>query len=482
MMPSMVMATGREIRPAERLSLAALIVLLLFGFFWVESTDLFIAYMIVTITAITPLVLWLRIGAPGIPVFPVVSAIHYIYFAVPILRQNTIGYEPWDVMRASFTVVLFLASATLGWWLILGSSVRHSRERMAHYAATPRFDLVIFGGLGIGLVFELLIKLGFFGEIGSYFGIVRSVAITATSISCYLLGHCRGRRLLRGIKWHIALAAVGLLIVLSWSSLYLVAGLIYVMAAVLGYVITTKRVPWKSLVPVFAIIFVLHAGKGEMRGKYWNVKDGSEVSTTDVPGLLIEWFSAGIDAIRTGRTEQNFIDRASLMYILLRVQHFTPDQIPFFDGKTYMLLPQFLVPRFLNPDKPTSQTALAMLNIRYGLQTRVTSRSTTIGWGVISEAFANFGYNGVVGVALIYGALAGLFTRISVRASPLGLATLLSVAALITMINLEADLAYLLTNLFQALISGTAFFLLLKFLKNVNKGSAGNRVRHVAQS
>jgi hypothetical protein len=122
-----------------------------------------------------------------------------------------------------------------------------------------------------------------------------------------------------------------------------------------------------------------------------------------------------------------------------------------------------------------------MLNVRYGLQTSLTNQSTTIGWGVISEAFANFGYNGVVGIALIYGALAGLFTRISAGASPLGPATLLSVAALITLINLEADLAYLLTNLFQSLISATAFFLLLKLLSNVDKGSAGNQVRHVGQ-
>jgi hypothetical protein len=326
-----------------------------------------------------------------------------------------------------------------------------------------------------------LLEFGLLGEFGSYFGIMRSVAITATSISCYLLGHYRGRRLLRGTTWHIALAIVGLIIVLSWSSLFLVAGITYAMAAVLGHVITTKRVPWKSLVPACAIIFVLHAGKAEMRDQYWNVNDESRITTTDVPGLLIEWFSGGIDAIRTGQYRQNVLDRASLMYILLRVRHFTPGQIPFFDGETYTLLPQFLVPRFLNPDKPTSQTALAMLNVRYGLQTSLTNQSTTIGWGVISEAFANFGYNGVVGIALIYGALAGLFTRISAGASPLGPATLLSVAALITLINLEADLAYLLTNLFQSLISATAFFLLLKLLSNVDKGSAGNQVRHVGQ-
>lgn len=482
MVTSIAMAPGREIRQAKRLLVAALIVLPLFGLIWTDSTDSFMAYMIITVIAIVPSILWVRMGAPGIPVFPVVSAVHYIYFAVPVLRQNFGGYlSTGEIMRAALTVGLFLASATLAWWLILGSRVRYSGEKLAHDTATPRFVLVIFGGLGIGLVFEFLNKLGLLGDFGSYFGFVRSVALTATSISCYLLGHYRGRRLLRGISWYIALAIVGLIIVLTLSSLYLVEGITYAMAAVLGYAITTKHVPWKSLVPACAIIFVLHAGKAEMRDRYWNANAESGITITDLPGLVIEWFSNGIDVIRNGQFTKNALDRASLMYILVKVQRITPDKIPFFNGETYALLPQLLVPRFLNPDKPTSQTGLTMLNVRYGFQTSVTSRSTTIGWGVISEAFANFGYNGVVGVALIYGALAGLFTRISARASPLELATLLSIAALIDLINLEADLAFLLTNLYQSLIAGTAFFLLLKLLLNADKGSAGNRAQYDAQ-
>jgi hypothetical protein len=319
MVTSIAIATGRETRQAKRLLLAALIVLPLFGLIWADSTDSFMAYMIVTVIAIVPSILWVRMGAPGIPVFPVVSAAYYIYFAVPVLRQNFgsyLSYDPWGIMRAAFTVGLFLASATLGWWLILGSRVRYSGEKLAHDAAMPRFDLVIFGGLGIGLLFEFLNKLGLLSEFGSYFGFVRSVALTATSISCYLLGHYRGRRLLCGTGWYIALAIVGLIIVLTWSSLYLVVGITYAMAAVLGYVITTKRVPWKSLVPACVVIFVLHAGKAEMRDRYWNVNAEGEIAITDVPGLLIEWFSDGIDAIRNGQFKENALDRGMLSIAL----------------------------------------------------------------------------------------------------------------------------------------------------------------------
>jgi hypothetical protein len=122
------------------------------------------------------------------------------------------------------------------------------------------------------------------------------------------------------------------------------------------------------------------------------------------------------------------------------------------------------VPRFLDPDKTFSQAGLALLNIRYGIQTAESNRTTTIGWGIIAEAFANFGYSGVLGAGFLFGALATVFTRWSAGASPLALPTLLSVAALMSMINLEADFAYLVVNLWQALIATLLFFLPLKFL------------------
>jgi hypothetical protein len=150
--------------------------------------------------------------------------------------------------------------------------------------------------------------------------------------------------------------------------------------------------------------------------------------------------------------------------MLLRVQQLTPEYIPYLGGETYALLPEYLVPRFLNPDKTFSQAGLALLNIRYGIQTREGVATTTIGWGIISEAFANFGYVGVVGTAVVFGLLTALFTRWSAGRPPLSLPTLLSVAALVTLTNLEADFGFLLSILWQALVGTLLFFVPIKYL------------------
>src|SRR5206468_2846385 len=83
------------------------------------------------------------------------------------------------------------------------------------------------------------------------------------------------------------------------------------------------------------------------------------------------------------------------MQLLLFVQAASPDDVPFMDGETYAILPTLLVPRILMPNKPASHEGTYLLNIHYGIQTRDDTAKTTIGFGLLNEAFANFGYIGI---------------------------------------------------------------------------------------
>jgi hypothetical protein len=92
---------------------------------------------------------------------------------------------------------------------------------------------------------------------------------------------------------------------------------------------------------------------------------------------------------------------------------------------------------------------LNLLSLRYGLQTVESQASTTIGWGLVSEAFANFGYSGVVIIGVIFGAGCGLLTRLSAGAEVNSLPMFVTIAATLVLFNLEADFAYLLVTMFQ---------------------------------
>ncbi len=441
-------------------------VLLTAGLLWADTTEDLLAFSMVSFSAILPLVLWLRAGAPGIPVLPVAAALYFIFYALPILRNNVGDYDSWEIVELSAIVCSFLLAATAVWWPLISKISRRSSNAVPNHILDSQITLLMFLGLATGLLFHLALRLQVLDWMGSSVGVVRSVAMTATSVACFLLGHARARGLLKGAQWRWAIAAFSLLILLISSSLFLIGSVMYTVAALFGYMITTRRVPWKSVIAASVVIFVLHAGKGEVRHKYWlpGTNYDAGIALTQLPGLLAEWTQAGVTAIVSGKSknEQNVVDRASLLRLLMNVVRVTPDYIPYLGGETYVLLPQMLIPRFLDENKIASQAAMTMLNIRYGHQTADQANVTAIGWGLIAEGYANFGNWGVVSVGILFGVLTALFTRFSAGAAALSLPSLLAVAAMMILMNPEVDLAYLMTNLWQGLISLFIFFSLCK--------------------
>jgi hypothetical protein len=204
---------------------------------------------------------------------------------------------------------------------------------------------------------------------------------------------------------------------------------------------------------------VLHAGKAQMREKYWlqDANFGGVTSVLQVPALGAEWIAAGLGAIATGESTETALDRASLLQMVMRVQRDTPDYIDFLYGETYAFLPSVLLPRFIDPEKPASQVGMNLLNVHYGLLTADETAITAIGWGLIAEAYANFGYIGVIAMALVVGLCCGALAAWCDGAPPISLPTLISIAALIVLMNLEADFTGLALSLLQSMVSVVIF-------------------------
>src|SRR5712691_1954432 len=126
--------------------------LVLLGWYWAGSTEQMLAYLIVLAAGLLPSVLWARMGAPGIPVFPVVASAYIPYFAFPIATrlESAQSYLSSEIMRAALTVALFLVTATVAWRLVA------SKARPGNHHARDQFRqsdviLFIFVGLAIGI-------------------------------------------------------------------------------------------------------------------------------------------------------------------------------------------------------------------------------------------------------------------------------------------------------------------------------------------
>ena len=311
---------------------------------------------------------------------------------------------------------------------------------------------MVFLGLGLGVLFLGALAAGSLWWLGGLFGLVRAIALTSLVVACYFLGVARGRGVLRGRSWLLAASGLGLAILISWSTLFLIGGLVFLLASSLGYISTRGKIPWLVVTVAVVLVSILHAGKEEIRNRYWQQgqEEGQSTGLLGVPRLALEWFKAGVNSLGTTATGRSALDRASLLQILLRVEYLTPAYIEYMRGDTYLLLPGMLIPRFVDPDKTKSQAGMDLLNIRYGILSVEGAEKTAVGWGLIAEAYANFGLVGVGGVGLLLGLVTGALTRWSAQSSGVSVSTLLAIAVMAGLINLEQDLSGLLSSLMQS--------------------------------
>jgi hypothetical protein len=399
---------------ARRANLPLFIVLmiatsLLLGMILTDTTDELVAYLLIAFVSAVPVAAWIWTDAVGVPVMAGTSILYFVYYGVPILRKSDIlsQYAPSEILNAAVTVTAFLVAAVAAWGLVLFGRRHQTRSLAPALITGPQLERLINIGLLLGIFYFIAVYSGWLAQLGSFFGVFRSIALTTATVACFMLGHARAQNILQGRNWALALAGLGTLVMLSWISLFLVGGVIFCMGAMFGYVISCKRVPWVVLFAMGAAVIVLHAGKDDMRYKYWEKGQSSigEITLLQMPGIMGEWVGTGVSAITSGEYYDSAIDRASLLYLLLRVQRLTPDYVPLLEGKSYAFIPEMLVPRFVDPDKISSQEAMNMLNVHFGLQTAEGTRKTAVGWGLIAEALANFGRIGVLAVGALLGLL-----------------------------------------------------------------------------
>jgi hypothetical protein len=476
-------STQRASPPAARrgygLVAAAGAILMMAGVVETDSAESFIGYSLMTTACLAPVTLWMLAGASGLPVLPMISCLYYFYYALPILRANSgiSVYSASEILDASITVTLFLVAATIAWQAVLAPRNARRLHGQADLVTPSQLTNIIFCGLGLGLFYFVALLSGYLNFLGSLFGLLRAILLAATSVSSFLLGHAAARGFIRGRKLVLAVSCLAGVVLLSWSTLFLVEGVIYILAALFGYVITSRRIPWITFAIVGTIVTVLHAGKGEMRQRYWEANSNylAQMSVVQVPEMLAEWAATGVNTIASGNNYSSAIDRASLLGLLMRVERLAPNHVPFLGGETYSYLPYMLVPRFIQEDKMFSQASMTLLNIRFGFQTEQAASITAVGWGLIAEAYANYGNIAAVAVGLFIGLFTGLLTRWSEGAAILSAPTLVTIAAMMIMVNAEADFSYLFTNLFQGCTSILIFLVAFNSLSGMRKRRTARR-------
>jgi hypothetical protein len=176
--------------------------------------------------------------------------------------------------------------------------------------------------------------------------------------------------------------------------------------------------------------------------------------------LYTEWLGHGLEeAMRAGGTgpgesgHESALERGSVVHMVLLVETATPRRVPFLDGATYALIPELLIPRALDPDKPWAHEGTYLLSMHYGLQTREQTLKTTIGFGPVAEAYANFGFAGVVGLALVVGGFTGWVARWGIGVPATSFRALFGFLVMAAFLQTESTAGVIVSSLFQGTVT-----------------------------
>ena len=432
---------------------------------------------LIIFAAVIPFGIWVSGRIRGLPLYPVFALTHLWTFGLPLLYEHPIVilFPPDSQLLASVTVSAFLLLGTIVWYLVAKRPPRLARNYVV--LNESRADFLFLSVLACATALSVALNGGWVSLEPGIFSIIRAIMLALEAIACFVLGFRAGARRLtpakKGLFWILAAA----LVIANLPALVMINSMAIGGITLFGYTLGAKSLPWKSaLIGVLGFAF-LQAGKSEMRDLYWPNADQDDTFSLqpwDYPVFFAGWCESSWAHLHASLDEeekgQSLLERASLMQLLLYVQTMTPDSVPYMNGETYAVIPSLLVPRIFSSEKIASHEGTYLLNIHYGFQTREATAQTTIGFGLLNEAYANFGFIGVGLLAVLLGAYYAAVARWARMAPVLSFRSLFAVVVASYSFQTEFAAGVYVSALFQSTVALIALALVFMRRKKIDPG------------
>jgi hypothetical protein len=441
------------------------------------------AFGLIAAGAYAALYLWQKF-ALGLPVVPMLAVQHLITYGLPIASGNATlaEYTSTYLDQSGREVLIFCLSLAAGW--LVGMHLFHPWSGISHALRgyqtggnrkLARLGLWLALAASAHLLLQSLDLIDFVYQAlpnGST-SLIAALVSAAGMTGFFLLAMQVGAR---AIGFGGRLAFWGLLIfncALGASAFLLSAPAVLVASVMLGLFWGTGRVPWRYVLIVVVVLAFMSAGKYTMRARYWHFDaDGEDPVPTftlaQMPAIYGEWAGASLDAVTgdtaalTGRpaeakakADPSVLGRVNnLQNLAYVIRIIDLEHISLVHGATYALIPELLVPRILWPDKPRSHIGQEILNVHFGRQDLISTFSTYVAWGLLPEAYGNFGP--IAGALTLGGVLGLIFAWVenfTARKLIVSLEGLLAFALMLAMANsFEMVSTVLVTSIVDSLL------------------------------
>lgn len=406
-----------------------------------------LVFYVIALLAWQPAAAWLKDGMRWIPAAELFFLLHIPYYVTPFVssEEDSVGVEPEALLQVGLVILLFLLVCRCCYRVSDGAARRSSsgpagildREMNLKWGTQ-----LAWGGVIGSSLWTVSLQQQWLSDLGSYFNTVRTVITSLGNIGLIILFYEMGRGRLEQVSKVGLIAITTLAVLFGLASGFLIGAIMLMAVVILAFFLGSRRLPLKVIMTLFALLAFLHAGKGDMRSEFWDEGRNYSVVSRSPLDIFGFWIAASWDRITTGsdsgQETPSLFKRGSLLNYVSLVVAETPNSRDYMAGLTYWQTAMIFVPRFLWPDKPRASTPDETLAIYYGVQTIESVEVTAIGLGRISEAWANFGWAGVIIAGAVMGLILRIPTRLSDGFSPLSPRFLLAGPFIGFGMNLEA--------------------------------------------
>lgn len=206
---------------------------------------------------------------------------------------------------------------------------------------------------------------------------------------------------LKGIgskKWHVLLACITVsfpALISGFRGLFVLPWIILITSLYWAQ----KRFPWKMfIVLVVSTYFIIIP----ITSFYKEARQTEGRSISESVNYTVEQLQQVELAEYLGEKSGSIKERYAIMPIFSVIVARTGDTVPYQEGDTYIKFFWNFIPRFIWQDKPSVNGFSNTLPREYGILS-LDNEHTSVGLGLLGEAWANFGYTGLLLFMPLYG-------------------------------------------------------------------------------
>lgn len=468
----------RKLRGMQLVAVAFLIIWVIYS-----EPQYLLAIIKITIGSVAILLAWQNERTPGLPIILIVSLQSFMVYAMPLISGNELLAEASSeaISDAATEVMLYGFALAAGWKIGLVRKVPRKIQIWAFtflggHGSESRLALLSLYLLGGTLAFVLGIKttpvVEILNSLPNGAGSILQTLSEATAmggglVGGFVLGSGKMNSPQKSTYWIL----ISLLYIILISDFLLSNATGLICAVTLGLIMGKQKLPVLFIVIVGSVSFFFNFTKFDMRAKYWDRdQDQTRAELADLPNRMFEWFELSSIAIFESESRdqiddnQRLANRVNNLSILLFAQNAVKvNAIPPLQGATYRLIPELLIPRILWPEKPRAHAGQELLNVYFERQTLKETQGTFIAWGLLAEAYGNFGpWAGAIIFGVPFGFLLG---RLESWSRPYPLKCLQTFLVLAFMVQVgtafEMVASVFVTSTFQQLVAISAASFLL---------------------